>query len=278
MGWNFPAEPGPAPMTAGRAGPQHEDMTRKLTFRIACGFFGLLCALLTVGSVGTGLTSGGPGGHLHVLLLAHGALCGAFLATGFWLQLSRPATRIAAWQMVLVTVLCMEATGLVLGINDPLFEIGFPVALLVTGLLHPERQQLLRPGRTISPLLAPLALVSLLPAVLFTRQLNEQMAGLTTDRLLAVQAGVDVAVTIPFVALLAALGTIGWRVPARAAGLVAVVFGLGSVAFPDELGSFGSGWGLAAAAAGAIFVVTAEWEARRTTTPVLEQVSVNPGT
>jgi hypothetical protein len=251
-------------MTPGRPASQPAAMTRRILFRIFCSLFGALCALLTVGAVATGLGSGGPGGRLHVLLLAHGALTGAFLSAGLLGQLRRPTERVAAWQMVLVTVVVMEATGLAFRVDDPLFEIGFPVALLLTGLLHPARGRLLRPGRWTSPLLAPAALVAAVPAAMFTVHLGRQMHGLPTDQLLAVQAGCDVALTIPFVGLLAALRTTGWRVPAWSAGIVSVVLGLASATHPDELGSAGLAGGLVVALAGAGFVTLAEWEAART--------------
>lgn len=240
-------------------------MTRRIFFRIFCTLFGVLCALLTIGSVATALSSGGPGGRLHVLLLAHGALCGAFLSAGFLVQLRRPAERVAAWQMVLVTVVVMEAIGLAFRITDPLFEIGFPVALALTGLLHPARRSLLRPGRWTSPVLAPAALVAAVPAAMLTVHLGRQMQGLPTGQLLAVQAGCDVALTIPFVGLLAALRTTGWRVPAWSAGIVSLVLGVASAAHPGELGSAGLGGGLVVALAGVGFVAVAEWEAARTT-------------
>jgi hypothetical protein len=250
-------------------------MTRRILFRTFSALFGVLCALLTVGAVATGLASGGPGGHLHVLLLAHGALCGAFLSTGFLLQLHRPAARVAAWQMVLVAVLAMEVTGLAFRIDDPLFEVGFPVALLVTGLLHPERRLLLRPGRGLSPVLAPVALLAAVPAAALTVRIGHQMQGLHGDALFAVQAGYDVAITIPLVGLLAALHTRGWRVPAWSTGVVAAVYGLASMGHPHELGSMGAGWGLAAVLAGAAFVALAEWEAARTVAVSPAAVSPN---
>lgn len=245
-------------------------MTRRIFFRIFCTLFGVLCALLTVGAFATALTSGGPGGRLHVLLLAHGALTGAFLSAGFLVQLRRPTERVAAWQMLLVTVVVMVATGLAFRIDDPLFEIGFPAALLLTGLLHPARGRLLRPGRWTSPVLAPAALVAAVPAAVFTVHLGRQMPGLPTDQLLAVQAGYDVALTIPFVALLASLRTTGWRVPAWSTGIVSVVFGLASAAYPEEIGSLGLAAGVVIALAGAGFVAVAEWEAARTRTVTAE--------
>jgi len=251
-------------MTTGHRVAQPAAMTRRIFFRIFCTLFGVLCALLTVGAVATALSSGGPGGRLHVLLLAHGGLTGAFLSAGFLVQLRRPAERVAAWQMLLVAVVVMEATGLAFGVDDPLFEIGFPAALLLTGLLHPTRGRLLRPGRWTSPVLAPAALVAAVPAAMFTVHLGGQMHGLPTDQLLAVQAGCDVAITIPFVGLLAALRTTGWRLPTWSTGIVCVIFGLASAAYPDEIGSLGLAAGLVVALSGAGFVAVAEWEAART--------------
>jgi hypothetical protein len=158
----------------------------------------------------------------------------------------------------------MEATALAFRVADPVFELGFPVALLVTGLLHPARARLLRPGRWVSPLLAPAALLAAVPAAMFTVHLGRQMHGLPADQLLAVQAGADVAVTIPFVGLLAALRTNGWRVPTWSTGIVSVVLGAASVVHPDELGSLGAVAGVAVALAGVAFVALAEWEATRT--------------
>ena len=241
-------------------------MTRLLFFRIATALFGILCLLLTVGALVSGLTDGGPGGDFHVLLLTHGAFCGAFLATGFLSQLRRPSARVASWQMLLVTVACMELVGLTMRIDDPLFEIGFPVALLVTGLLHPARRRLLRPG-PVNRLLVVVAVLCVVPSIWFTVGLAQHLDGLDGDALLAAQAGVDAVLTIPLVGLVAGLRAPGWRMVACSAGTVAVVFGVASIAYPAELGSAGAAGGTTAILAGLLFVALAESLTAREGTP-----------
>jgi Na+/H+ antiporter NhaD/arsenite permease-like protein len=73
------------------------------------------------------------------------------------------------------------------------------------------------------------------------------------------------AVTIVLTGLLAALRTRGWRIPAWSAGVAAIMFGLGSVVFPDQPGAVGRGWGGVAIVGGVLFIAAAEREVRRAT-------------
>jgi hypothetical protein len=72
------------------------------------------------------------------------------------------------------------------------------------------------------------------------------------------------------VALLSSLKFSGWRITASCAGGGAFFFGLASTVFAKFTstsvpypGSKGVGWGLVSMAGGLLFVVAAEWEARR---------------
>src|SRR2546426_400746 len=51
------------------------------------------------------------------------------------------------------------------------------------------------------------------------------------------------AIAIVLAGLLAALPTHAWRIPAWCAGTAAIVFGLASIAFPDQRGAAGRGLG-----------------------------------
>jgi len=71
------------------------------------------------------------------------------------------------------------------------------------------------------------------------------------------------AVAVVLTGLLAASKTRGRRTPAWSAGAAAIVFGLASLAFPDNRGAPGRGWGMLAVAGGILFIATAEREASR---------------
>jgi hypothetical protein len=71
------------------------------------------------------------------------------------------------------------------------------------------------------------------------------------------------AIASILVGLLAAFRIIRWRILAWSAGTAAVVFGVASIAFPTYWGSAGRGWGALAVGGGALFILTAGWEARR---------------
>jgi hypothetical protein len=228
---------------------------RTIFFRIFCILFALPCALLAVGSVVGGLSSGGKGGADHVLLVTHGALM-ALLATAFVGSLWRSAQRVAWWQTILVTVCCLVFTGIRFRISDPAFEVGFPLAVVVTGLLHPARSRLLRASRDIDGVLGVAALVSAAPVAVLAAHLASQTAGLSGDRQLDMVSGYHAAVSLPFLGLLAALRTPGWRLPAIGASTLAVVFGVASLLFPDDSGSAGLG-GLLALVLGIGFVALA---------------------
>ncbi len=229
-------------------------MTR-LLFRIFSILFALPCALLAVGALLEGVLSGGQGGTDHVLLATHATML-ALLATAFAGSVWRSADRIAWWQTALVVVGCLLATGIRFRVSDPAFEVGFPLAIALTGLLHPARGQLFRPTGRVDGLLAVVALVAAAPVAVLAAHLGGVASDLTGERQLDVIAGYHAIISLPFLGLLAALRTPGWRLPAIGAGVVATVYGVASLMWPDDTGSAGV-VGLVAVALGAGFTALA---------------------
>ena len=71
------------------------------------------------------------------------------------------------------------------------------------------------------------------------------------------------ALTLPLLALVAALRTDGFRLVAWTAGTGTVIFGAASALLPEQASSPGAAWGTAVALGRALFDSVAEVEARR---------------
>ncbi len=118
---------------------------RTVAFYAVAGIATLLTTFLTIGSVLGLLEARGP--DERIAFLAHLPWLGLCYTAAFAAMLWRPAQRPAAWQQAAATAVAMYLAGLVLAREaDPVFYIGFGVVLLLTGLLHPARRALLRPG------------------------------------------------------------------------------------------------------------------------------------
>ena len=112
----------------------------------------------------------------------------------------------------------------------------FAIAL---GALHPERKNLFKPGKRMSPLLVSIAILGAIPLLTFAE------SEFTKQRLLIEPIHADLghwewmatlAMLIVLLAVLTAVKTPGWRLPAWSTGLGAFVFGLASVIFTGEVG------------------------------------------
>jgi cytochrome b561 len=145
--------------------------------------------------------------------------------------------------------------------------MGLGVGVLVA--LHPAREQFLRRGTRVSAALLAITALGAIPLTgyaLSMGALARELPG-PPHHVLRLSTMVARALALVLVGAFAALGTTGWRIPAWSAGAAAVVFGLASVVFPDHPAAAGRAWGTVAIAGGALFVATAEWQARRVRRP-----------
>ena len=198
--------------------------------------------------------------------IGYGALVGLILTVGLASQLRDPARKVAGLQQATLVIPALVA-GSVLAMDSQNAEqvILLVPALGVLWLLHPARGQLLRPPIQISPVLALIALLGAIPLMAYAVAMGAAAQELTgpphhIQRLSWMAA---LAVAIELTALLAALRTPGWRIPAWSAALALGVFGAASVLFPRHPAAVGAVWGGLAIAGGILFAAVGEWEARR---------------
>jgi len=130
--------------------------------------------------------------------------------------------------------------------------------------------ELLASGRGISRPMAALGVVGLAVAAPYALdQIQIQLASdLATDphsaggREHRTEMAIA-ALSLPLIALVAALRARGFRLVACTAGIGAVVFGAASALLPEQASSPGVAWGTGAMVGGILFVAVAEFEARR---------------
>jgi hypothetical protein len=161
-----------------------------------------------------------------------------------------------------------------IGIDRVVFSI---MVLVLTGVVlafHPRPGELLTTGRRISKPMAAFGVTGLAVAAAYALdQIQVQLAtDLATDPHSAPGKEhwaemASTALTLPLIALVAALRTRGFRLVAWTAGLGTMVFGAASAWLPEQVSSPGVAWGAVAVLGGALFVAAAEIEAGRAIAP-----------
>ncbi|MGH2995204.1 MAG: hypothetical protein ACRDM9_02690 [Gaiellaceae bacterium] len=200
--------------------------------------------------------------------LGYGVLVGIIQTTGLLAQLRGPERRIAGVQQALLVIPALVIGSAIASDSQNLV----PALILMPAVgillaLHPAREEFLRRGAGFSRKLLAITILSAIPLIAYALDMGAQARDLAgpphhVQRLSTMAA---MALAIVLTGLLAALQTRGWRIPAWSAGTAAIVFGLASMAFPDDPGAVGRGWGGVAIAGGVLFIAVAEWEVRRAT-------------
>jgi hypothetical protein len=230
-----------------------------VTATFGIGFFGLTSLVL-------GWFEADRGRIVPVTDLGYGALLGILITGGFLVQLRAPERRIAGAQQATVGALAMLASAPLASdaqaIAPGLLALGATAVLVA---LHPARGEFVRAGTGFDPALAAIAVVGAVPLIGYALGMAAQARHLVgpPHHVLRLTTMAAMAMAIPAVGLLSAFGTRGWRVPAWCSGAAAIVFGLASIVFPAYRGSAGRGWGAVATAGGVLFILAAEWRARR---------------
>ena len=223
------------------------------------GFFGLVSLVLGWFQPVEGVA--GP-----VTDLGYGALFGIILTIAVLLQLHAPERKIAGVQQAALVIPALLIGSAVA--SDSQNVVPALILIPTVGILlalHPAREQFLRRGAALSPTLLAITVLGAIPLVAYALGQGAQARALTgpphhVQRLSTMAA---LAIAIVLTGLLAAFKTRGWRIPAESAGTAAIVFGLASLAFPDDPGAEGRGWGGLAIAGGVLFIAVADLEGRR---------------
>ncbi|MEX0816878.1 MAG: hypothetical protein WD027_05500 [Gaiellales bacterium] len=197
--------------------------------------------------------------------LGYGVLFGVILTTGPLVQLRAPERKIAGMQQATLVIPALLIGSAIASDSQNL--VPALILLPCVGILlalHPAREEFLRREAAFSVPLLCIAVLGAIPLVAYALDMGAQAQDLLgpphhVQRLSTMAA---MAIAIVLVGLLAALRTRGWRTPAWSAGTAAIVFGLASMAFPDQRGAEGRGWGGIAIAGGVLFIAVAELENR----------------
>lgn len=203
---------------------------------------------------------------------AHGIVTVVLVGAAFLAQARAPKVKVAGLQQAAVMVAAVALSALA-GLDFATLLSACVLAALVAVLLplHPARRQFLARGRLSLPM-ASLAVAGALPLMVYALA----MAARTRAHLLPYPGSIPteegpndwlnftaVAMGIGFVAVLAALRTQGWRIPAWSAAVASLLLAVSWILHPGKAGSeplVAAGllivWGV-------VLLATSEWESRR---------------
>jgi hypothetical protein len=243
---------------------------RRIAFKVVAGVFtaGALGGFFGISIFFFWLDTSDGGIH-KVHNMGYGALFGAILATGFLVQNWRPERKVSAFYQILDVGAAAIIGGAIA--TNGFTVVGGVIILVAYGILfalHPYRSDLLHPRREgFSLVLLTLTVLGAIPLIGFA---------LTTARLQRDGVSLDphvsqghwalmasMAVGIVLVGFLSSFKFRGWRITACSAGAAAFAYGLASAIYPHHPGAEGTGWAWVAMVGGLMFIVSAEWEARR---------------
>ena len=235
---------------------------------VSLAFFGLMAGILTYAFTGW-FQAAELGIHqLHEIL---GSAFFWTLIAGMAFTVARPAETISALRqtlLMLVAFLLLLLASFSENLMGPLVMMSLLFVLTVaTAALHPARDKILRWKGRLQPWLLGLTVAGAIPLLPYAlNQLQIQIGASAGDPHAEVGHWTIMSaygVAIVLYGLLASLRSVGWRVPAWSAGILAVLFGLASLVLPAQASSVGATWGIAAVIWGVLFVAAAEWTAAR---------------
>jgi hypothetical protein len=193
----------------------------------------------------------------HTVLMLAPALLAVLLGRG----------RITAVQTLLAAFLVPLPVAVLGGLMSPADAVVPAVAIVILGILHPQRDRLLRDARPDPVLLGAVAALAIPLVLVAADQLHLQAVLPATEPHAALGHWAGMAfwsAALVCLAVLTALRTPAWRIPLYSGfGAVALV-AVGSILNPAMPSSFGAGGGLALLGGAAIFAGLAEVRAGRT--------------
>jgi hypothetical protein len=246
-----------------------EPRGKRIAFKVLAAIFvaASLGALFGIGVIIAWIDTDQGGIH-RVHDMGFGALYGVILTVGFAIQLWRPERTISPFFQVLAVGLAASLAGVLATRAYAILGVSVVLAWAILLALHPSRSEVLRPVRDgSSRLLAGLAALGTIPWLWYAwTAVRFQRNGLALDPHVSMDHWTTMAamaIGIVVVGWLSCLRLRGWRISAWCVGIATFLYGLISTVYPGRAGSEGTRWGLIAMAGGLVFIVAAEWEARR---------------
>jgi hypothetical protein len=182
---------------------------------------------------------------------------------GLVVQLYRPADEFVGVLGFVMVVGLLGVVTAVVGSELVVIAAIFGSLGVVAAVLHPASGAVRRfslPDR-VEPVVLGLVAVAVIPLGLYAVDQFGLQATATDDHaLFGHYAGmVTVAGTILALSVVAAVAPVGWRIAATGAGLLALVWGVASLAFPAQTSSGGLVWGVLAILWAVAFVAGNEY-------------------
>ena len=196
--------------------------------------------------------------RLHVMGIAATIVV---ILLGVFAQAYRPTARVAAMWGAFLTMAVATVGTLAYGVGRPEEVIPFFVIIGLMTLLHPAGRGLLERGTSYSPALLALVAVAAVPLLAFLANQFALTPNASDPHAVEGHYVMMAALAVAPLAYgtFAALGFAGWRLAAWLAALGPLYHGLMSVAFPVQVSSVGTMWGVAAVAWAVTFVLVAEY-------------------
>ncbi|HYJ60013.1 MAG TPA: hypothetical protein VE032_00945 [Actinomycetota bacterium] len=235
-----------------------------IAFRIVAGVFGVLFTVAQVIFVVMSVAEM-DGQQVHVVHNLAGFATTTMLAAIPLVLLAWRPRQVALLRLVVAAGLATLIGGLLSGVLVSYLLIGLVPPILLLALSH-DRREVFRLGAPVIALLA-IAIVAAVPAVMeAVRQGDLQGGHLHGDEHIEQLHYAGMAVGV--LALL--LGAAWSAFPARAArtardlvGLGGAFLGASSLAYPDAVGAFDTGWAVAVLVLGVLYLAISEIVARR---------------
>jgi hypothetical protein len=227
------------------------------------GVIGLMVFLMQLQPGFMGMAHGTEPHH-RVHDLTYGFLF-ATAGVGMLAQLRQPSKNVAGMLMALIpwvglllaAVLATDAS-----VIRSVERVSVAALTVSAALLHPTGRELFRSFSVsrINRVMLAMVIIAAAPLLAFASTNIGLQATVTDDHAALGHYGFMAAFSVTVLAAggLACLRPDGWRLTAWVAGLLPVLLGITSVAYPDASSSFGLAWALAAVGWGVGFVAAAE--------------------
>ena len=222
----------------------------------------------------------------QVLDAGWGLVFGVILPVALLAQLRRPERRIAGIQQTGIVALALACAAVLGGAWSYLaLAAGIAGGCAVLLVLHPARRTFLAHGRHPEPAMLALAAIGALPALVYARRMASAQrrdlppADAVSNGLHHWTVMAALALLVLLLALLAALRTSGWRIPALSASIAAGGWAISCLLAPQAAaGSEGHAWAWAALAWAFVAFAAAMRPQGRERSSVVAEADLAPGT